>query len=86
MVGVPSAVAATPSGSVLPALRYWAILPSAMPAVAMSSTTGAAPAAGTAIDSGLVATAAPGLPGYGICGMPATKAIPIRPCSAIREV
>ncbi|MDQ1050233.1 hypothetical protein QFZ76_008469 [Streptomyces sp. V4I2] len=41
LVGVPSSVAAAPSGSGMPLALAWRILPSAMVAVAMSSSSGA---------------------------------------------
>ena len=62
VVGSPSAVSATPGGSSLPAALSWAIRPSAMTAVAMSSSTSSCLPAGTATASGLVATAAPFAP------------------------
>ena len=62
VVGVPSAVAAAPSGKGVPFAFAWRILPSAMGAVAMSRSRGARLSAGTATASGLVATAAPFTP------------------------
>jgi hypothetical protein len=61
-VGSPAAVTATPGGSSSLRALYWAILPSAIVAVAMSRTKSGRLAAGSAIDSGLVATAAPRAP------------------------
>ena len=62
VVGSPSRVTATPGGSSFPAALSWAIRPSAITAVAMSSSTVSCRPAGTATDSGLVATAAPRAP------------------------